>query len=62
MNLYEKIKNKSIDEMTEMLVYFYLGGFCSFFSFEPNEDFIKSIPNYDEFYNAIKSKLMEENE
>jgi hypothetical protein len=29
MNLYEKIKNKSIEEMTEFLVEIYLAGFCS---------------------------------
>lgn len=59
-NLYEKIKNKSIDEMVELLTHVYIGGFFSFFSFVPDEDFIKSLPNYDEFYNTIKSKLMEE--
>ena len=60
MNFYEKIKNKSIEEMTELLVAFYIVGTCSLFSFTPDESFIKSLPNYDELYNVVKTKLMEE--
>lgn len=60
MNFYEEIKNKSIEEMAEFLTGVYLAGYCSLFSFVPDEDFIKTLPNYENFYNAIKSKLMEE--
>lgn len=60
MNFYEKIKNKSVEEMTDFLVSFYVGGACSFFSFTPDESFIKSLPNYDELYNIVKTNLMEE--
>lgn len=60
MNLYEKIKNQSIEEMTGFLVAVYAGGACSLFSFVPDENFIKSLPNYDEVYNMLKTKLMEE--
>ena len=60
MNFYEEIKNKSIEEMAELLVKFYLAGYCNFFSFTPDEDFIKTLPNYEDFYNEVKTKLMEE--
>ena len=61
MNFYEKIKNKSIEEMTGFLITVYVGGACSLFSFVPDENFAKSLPNYDEVYNMLKTKLMEEN-
>lgn len=60
MNFYEQIKNKSTEEMAEFLVEIYLAGFFSFFNFTPNKDFIKALPNYEDFYNAMKSKLVEE--
>ena len=60
MNFYEQTKNKSIEEMAEFLVGIYLAGYCSFFNFTPNENFIKTLPNYEDFYNSVKSKLMEE--
>jgi hypothetical protein len=46
--------------MTEFLVAVYVGGACSLFSFVPDENFAKSLPNYDEVYNMLKTKLMEE--
>lgn len=60
MTFYEKIKNMSIDEMTEYLTCLSIGSWCTFFQFTPEKDFIKSLPNYEEFYNKTKSMLMEE--
>lgn len=62
MTLYEKIKNMSIDEMTEYLTCLSIGSRCTFFQFTPKKDFIKSLSNYEEFYNKVKSTLMEERE
>lgn len=60
MTFYEKIKNMSIDEMTEYLTCLSIGSWCTFFQFTPEKDFIKSLSNYEEFYNKTKSMLMEE--
>ena len=60
MNFYEQIKNKSTEEMASFLVEIYFAGYCSFFNFTPNKSFIKTLPNYEDFYKAMKSKLMEE--
>ena len=62
MTFYEKIKNMSIDEMTEYLTYLSIGSWCTFFQFIPEKDFIKTLSNYEEFYNKTKSMLMEERE
>lgn len=62
MIFYEKIKNMSLDEMTEYLTCLSIGSWCTFFQFTPEKDFIKSLPNYNELYNKIKQKLQEAND
>lgn len=63
MTLYEKIKNMSIDEMAESLICLSIGSaFAFIFKFEPDKDFIKSLPNYNEFYNKTKQTLQEAND
>ena len=62
MNLYEKIKNMSEDEMADL---FSTISVCSFFSVFgskhiPSKDFIKSMPQYEESFNAMKTMLLEE--
>lgn len=62
MNFYEKIKSMSIDEMTEFFVEIYVGSFFSVLGSEhvPTQEFIKSMPQYEESFNATKKMLLEE--
>ena len=62
MNMYEKIKNMSEDEMADLFVSISV---CSFFSVFgsthiPSKEFIKSMPQYEENFNAAKKMLLEE--
>ena len=60
MNMYEKIKRMSIDEMTEFFVEIYVGSFFSVLGSThiPTQEFIKSMPQYGETYEAIKNMLL----
>ena len=61
-NFYEKIKKMSVDEMTEFFVEMCVGSFCSVLGSThiPSKEFIKSIPQYEESFNAIKKFILEE--
>ena len=59
MTIYEKIKNMSVDEMTEFLVDFCVISSCYLiFRFEADKDFVKSLPNYNDFCDKAKEMLM----
>ena len=59
-NFYEKLKKMSVDEMTEFFVEMCVGSFFSAFGSThiPSQEFIKSMPQYNESYTSIKNMLL----
>ena len=62
MNLYEKVKNMSIDEMAEFLNYVACSSFFVLFGMEKTvaPEYIKSLPQYRETLASAKEMLLSE--
>ena len=62
MNLYEKVKNMSIDEMAEFLNYVACSSFFVLFGMEKTvaPEYIKSLPQYQETLASAKEMLLSE--
>jgi hypothetical protein len=62
MNLYEKIQKMSLDDMADFFVFISVCLFFTVFGFThiPSKEFIKSMPQYEESFNASKKFLLEE--